>query len=183
MRRNTVWYVKFCLTSHNPHLLALLSWSKATSPYNKYWRCLTRCTSSWRFCWRLLPTFPTPTSSCASVSSARRFLTNPRWFLGQLGNWTLPFDPLLWDCLIFQVKTLLYLADLLEMCQFKVFWQQIHAQVKTKQIHAQMMHFFWHSPIIHLHAGRPGDQCRGLWRCDQKVCLPRHLHHLPGHWI
>ena len=27
-----------------------------------------------------------------------------------------------------QVKTLLYLADLLEMCQFKVFWQQIHAQ-------------------------------------------------------
>ena len=28
-----------------------------------------------------------------------------------------------------QVKTLLYLADLLEMCQFKVFWQQIHAQV------------------------------------------------------
>ena len=29
-----------------------------------------------------------------------------------------------------QVKTLLYLADLLEMCQFKVFWQQIHAQVK-----------------------------------------------------
>merc|ERR1712080_448627 len=27
-----------------------------------------------------------------------------------------------------QGKTLLYLADLLEMCQFKVFWQQIHAQ-------------------------------------------------------
>merc|ERR1719273_1345107 len=26
------------------------------------------------------------------------------------------------------VKILLYLADLLEMCQFKVFWQQIHAQ-------------------------------------------------------
>ena len=36
-----------------------------------------------------------------------------------------------------QVKTLLYLADLLEMCQFKVFWQQIHAQVKTIQTHAQ----------------------------------------------
>ena len=34
-----------------------------------------------------------------------------------------------WDLPIFQVKTLLYLADLLEMCQFKVFWQQIHAQV------------------------------------------------------
>ena len=43
---------------------------------------------------------------------------------------------------MFKVKTLLYLADLLEMCQFKVFWQQIHAQVKSKQIHAQMMHFF-----------------------------------------
>jgi len=27
-----------------------------------------------------------------------------------------------------KVKALLYLADLLEMCQFKVFWQQIHAQ-------------------------------------------------------
>lgn len=27
-----------------------------------------------------------------------------------------------------QVKTILYLADLLEMCQFKVFWQQVHSQ-------------------------------------------------------
>merc|ERR1712080_448129 len=27
-----------------------------------------------------------------------------------------------------QVKTILYLADLLEMCQFKIFWQQVHAQ-------------------------------------------------------
>jgi translation initiation factor 3 subunit K len=27
-----------------------------------------------------------------------------------------------------QVKTILYLADLLEMCQFKVFWQQVHGQ-------------------------------------------------------
>ena len=31
-----------------------------------------------------------------------------------------------------------------------------------------------------LNTGRPGDQCRRLWRCDQEVCLPRHLHHLPG---
>merc|ERR1712080_304121 len=27
-----------------------------------------------------------------------------------------------------QVKTILYLADLLEMCQFKIFWQQVHTQ-------------------------------------------------------
>merc|ERR1712083_836636 len=27
-----------------------------------------------------------------------------------------------------QIKTILYLADLLEMCQFKVFWQQVHSQ-------------------------------------------------------
>ena len=26
-----------------------------------------------------------------------------------------------------QVKTILYLSDLLEMCQFKVFWQQVHS--------------------------------------------------------
>merc|ERR1712177_175608 len=29
-----------------------------------------------------------------------------------------------------QVKTLLYLADLLEMCQFKVFWEQIHSKAE-----------------------------------------------------
>merc|ERR1711874_519180 len=27
-----------------------------------------------------------------------------------------------------QIKNVLYLADLLEMCQFKIFWQQVHAQ-------------------------------------------------------
>ena len=27
-----------------------------------------------------------------------------------------------------QIKTILYLADLLEMCQFKIFWQQVHSQ-------------------------------------------------------
>jgi len=27
-----------------------------------------------------------------------------------------------------QIKNILYLADLLEMCQFKVFWQQVHSQ-------------------------------------------------------
>ena len=29
-----------------------------------------------------------------------------------------------------QIKTILYLADLLEMCQFKVFWQEIHSQAE-----------------------------------------------------
>ena len=29
---------------------------------------------------------------------------------------------------LYQVTNILYLADLLEMCQFKVFWEQIHAQ-------------------------------------------------------
>jgi len=44
-------------------------------------------------------------------------------------------DFVLCKCLISQdvledpvVKNILYLADLLEMCQFKVFWQQVHAQ-------------------------------------------------------
>ena len=27
-----------------------------------------------------------------------------------------------------QITQILYLADLLEMCQFKVFWESIHAQ-------------------------------------------------------
>ena len=31
---------------------------------------------------------------------------------------------------MFQITNILYLADLLEMCQFKVFWERIHQQAE-----------------------------------------------------